>query len=169
MEIQASGSGTNSASTGSASGGNVDTSGSVSGAGSVSVAGVTSGAVSEDSGLPSGSSAGMSGYCDQAEVNGGPQCPLCQNGMLTKCMGDCVDLGTDPNSCGGCGITCPVSAPSCQNGNCVPVADASTDAMEMPDAGIDVVTPASCAPGGPGMTNCGPGGSGTEPMRAVAG
>ncbi len=98
--------------------------------------GVTAGAVSESS----GSSAGMSGYCDQAEVN----------------------TGTDPNNCGGCGITCPVSAPSCEDGHCVPVADASTDAVGPPEAGADAGPPPSCAPGGPGMTDCGSGRSGTE-------
>ena len=87
-----------------------------SGAASVVGTGATAATVSESS----GSSAAMSGYCDQTEVNGGPRCPLCQNGMLSKCMGDCVDIRTDPNNCNGCGITCPVSAPSCDNGSCAP-------------------------------------------------
>jgi sulfatase modifying factor 1 len=47
----------------------------------------------------------------------------------------------------------------------VPSADASGDASA-PDAntdtGVDAAQPPSCAPGGPGMTNCGPGGSATE-------
>jgi sulfatase modifying factor 1 len=40
------------------------------------------------------------------------------------------------------------------------VVEASDDAE--PEAGGDVALPPSCAPVGPGMTNCGPGGSGTE-------
>jgi formylglycine-generating enzyme required for sulfatase activity len=129
----------------------------------------------------------MSGYCDPAEVNGGPRCPQpscvcttpsCEScvdsdatssacpGGGTQCAGGCIDTQTDPNNCGDCGLVCPGSAP-CVAGNCVALVDAGTDAMGVPEtsspeAGDDAGTPPSCAPGGPGMTNCGPGGSGTE-------
>jgi formylglycine-generating enzyme required for sulfatase activity len=69
----------------------------------------------------------------------------------------CVYEQTDPNNCGGCGITCPAAAPSCQFGACTDGVDANlgVEAGEEPGG-------ASCGPGGPGMSNCGPGGSGTE-------
>jgi sulfatase modifying factor 1 len=80
---------------------------------------------------------------------------------MLKCEGDCVDEGTDPNNCGGCGVVCPSG--TCQNGTCVPITDAIADANgDGTEAGTDAGAPPSCAPGGPGMTNCGPGGSGTE-------
>lgn len=163
----ASGSGSASAGAGSASGGSGGTSGVLSGAGSVrGGAGVSADSDSESGCGVSGASTGMSGCCDPAEVNGGTRCPFCSNGM-PKCNGDCVDDETDPDNCGGCGTTCPASAPSCHFGNCVPIVDAGTDGMGEPETGVpeaatDAGPPPSCAPGGPGMTNCGPGGSGTE-------
>jgi sulfatase modifying factor 1 len=84
-----------------------------------------------------------------------------QSGDLTACLTAQSQL-TDPNNCGHCGIQCPASAPSCQNGTCVAALDASTDGAVTAEAGPDAGSPPSCAPGGPGMTNCGPGGSGTE-------
>ena len=38
---------------------------------------------------------------------------------LTECDGACVDVASDPNSCGGCGITCDPTQ-GCLDGDCVP-------------------------------------------------
>jgi formylglycine-generating enzyme len=95
------------------------------------------------------------------------QCPTEQ----TMCrIGLCFDLQTDPHNCGACDRMCAFDE-SCQAGSCVPTVDAGSRGMETvadvdgscgpcPDA--DITSPPSCAPGGPGMTNCGSGGMGTE-------
>ena len=47
-----------------------------------------------------------------------PSAPPCGPG-LTRCAGSCVDLGSDFNNCGSCGVTCP-AGPGwiCSNGFC---------------------------------------------------
>lgn len=40
-------------------------------------------------------------------------------GGLVKCASGCVDLASDPNNCGGCGIVC-AAGESCEAGTCVP-------------------------------------------------
>ncbi len=52
---------------------------------------------------------------------------------LAACNGACVNLNTDPQSCGKCGLTCPAATPNCANGACV--LTCATDA-------------------GPALTNC---------------
>ena len=76
-------------------------------------------------------------------IDFGPHCNggVCGRCLTTLCRGVCVDEKTDPNNCGACGMTCPTGQ-ACQEGSCG--------------------NPPSCAPAGPGMTNCGPGGSGSE-------
>jgi formylglycine-generating enzyme required for sulfatase activity len=69
-------------------------------------------------------------------------CPGSETLCGTAAAAACVNQPTDPNNCGGCGITCGAGQ-SCESGTCV-------------------ANPPSCAPGSPGMTNCGPGGSGDE-------
>ncbi len=68
----------------------------------------------------------------------------CQAGVCgcksfqTSCSGVCVDKLADPKNCGACGTVCSASAPYCAYGSCV-------------------ATPApNCAPGGAGLTDCGP-------------
>ncbi len=157
------GGGSNSAGTGSASGGSA-TAGAVSGSsGAVSgeSAGATSGVVATGTANGSGS-AGGAGTGSSSSSGGSPACPVCPTGATcvdgtcscptgwTACedgagLTACVTAQTvrsDPSNCGHCGIQCPASAPTCQNGSCQ--------------------APPSCATGGPGMTNCGPGGGGTE-------
>jgi formylglycine-generating enzyme required for sulfatase activity len=58
-----------------------------------------------------------------------------------SCGGICVDEQVDANNCGQCEAMC-ASGEVCQSGVCG--------------------NPSSCAPGGPGMTNCRLGGSGIE-------
>jgi sulfatase modifying factor 1 len=70
-----------------------------------------------------------------------PSAPTCEAGTCTcpsgtLCSGACVDETTNANDCGGCGAQCPAATPFCYQGSCT-------------------ATPPSCAPGGPGMTNCG--------------
>jgi len=56
----------------------------------------------------------------------------------TRCGGAyCVDTATDPQNCGACGTVCAKATPECARGACI-------------------ATPApNCAPGGPGLANCG--------------
>jgi sulfatase modifying factor 1 len=155
--------------------------------------GVTAGAVSESGGVGSGT---MSGYCDPAEVNGGPRCgpPTgsacvsdsdCAAGLACafqvsdgcSAQGTCqaVPMGGLPCAlepactCAGttdlmpgCGLGGPngqyAKEPIAYAGTCEGV-DGGPIAIE---AGADAGLPPSCAPGGPGMTNCGSSGSGTE-------
>jgi sulfatase modifying factor 1 len=74
--------------------------------------------------------------CQGGRSDSGATITPCQ-----RCGGACVNQQVDPSNCGGCGLTCPVGQ-VCQNGTCG--------------------NPPSCAPGGQGMTNCGPGGRETE-------
>jgi hypothetical protein len=65
----------------------------------------------------------------------GGVCVSCPSGM-SACglsLRVCVDEQTDPNNCGACGVVCAQASMSdtsltCENGNCVPIADASADA-----------------------------------------
>ena len=104
-------------------------------------------------------------------------------GELGK-LGSCVDaqsVHSDANNCGHCGIKCPASAPICQNDSCTcpsaivcnGVCAEPSDPNNCGACGTlcppeqvcqsgSCGNPPSCAPGGPGMTNCGPAGSGPE-------
>ncbi len=100
--------------------------------------------------------------------------------MDPQAAGACVNEQTDPFNCGQCGVTCPASAPICQNGSCVCVTmcggscvNARIDSDNCGGCGVACPPatvcvngvcgqPPSCAPGGPGMTNCSPGDGGTE-------
>jgi formylglycine-generating enzyme len=170
------------------SGGGGGTSGSGSGeTGSVgaSASAISGSATGSDLGIGSGlPSTGAIGSGGSAGTNGGtgeyaqpsygvgfvctaPGMCTCDPGW-TECAGNieqltCVteqSVQTDPNNCGHCGIQCPTSAPSCESGSCLPFVDASANGT---DASADAgPPPPSCAAGGLGLTNCGPGGSGTE-------
>jgi hypothetical protein len=59
----------------------------------------------------------------------------CLAGQIV-CAGACVTPSSDPSNCGACGKACSGSSPYCAAGRCED-------------------TPPSCAPGGPGMTDCG--------------
>jgi sulfatase modifying factor 1 len=86
---------------------------------------------------------------------------VCQQGVCVPCpagtsacdiFAACVDEQTDPNNCGDCGVQCPASAPSCQNGGCVCVGtlcsgtcvDEQTDPNNCGQCGVRCV--ASSAP-----------------------
>ena len=138
---------TSGGSTGSTSGASAP-SGSRAVAGSlVGGAGVTSGgSAGTGSGGVSGTLADAVVICPLGTSSAGALCVPCATGM-TACLvdgdGTCVDAQTDPNNCGGCGITCPVPAPSCQFGTCCDpagvVCDDTVDSGPVPsDAGQDV-------------------------------
>ena len=80
--------------------------------------------------------------CPTGQVNQNGDCAPCSSGE-TACGDLCVNEQTDPNNCGACGFACTGTTLFCTNGACAS-------------------NPPSCAAGGPGMTNCGSGGSGTE-------
>jgi hypothetical protein len=80
-----------------------------SGSGSGSDSGSSSG--SGDSGDSSGSSSSSSSSSGGGSGGGG-----CDAGDI-NCSGQCVDLQTDPNHCGSCGVTCAGSL-TCSSGAC---------------------------------------------------
>ncbi|HTB75765.1 MAG TPA: SUMF1/EgtB/PvdO family nonheme iron enzyme, partial [Polyangiaceae bacterium] len=60
---------------------------------------------------------------------------LCDDGG-TVCGNDCVDKRTDARNCGACENVCSGATPVCMDGTCT-------------------ARSTSCAPGGPGLTDCG--------------
>jgi hypothetical protein len=56
-------------------------------------------------------------YGDDCERDINPAPPQCAGG-LTKCGGVCVNLSSDPNNCGACGVRCPPGWQSCSGGTC---------------------------------------------------
>ena len=149
------------------SGSSIAASGVVSGVSSGLAAGVSSGcAVNVPSG-PGGPCAPRADDCSSPGIGcadglacsspTGGTCVPCSGGQ-TACGFVCVNEQTDPYNCGGCGVVCAEESMSdpaltCQNGTCVPIADASADASDdgtAPSEAGDAGTPPRCAPGGPG-------------------
>ncbi|MCD6499937.1 MAG: MYXO-CTERM sorting domain-containing protein [Deltaproteobacteria bacterium] len=58
-----------------------------------------------------------------------PVVPACDQG-LTDCDGDCVDLDSDDDNCGGCGQAC-ASGQTCRDGSCQ---DAENTGLQDEDA-----------------------------------
>jgi hypothetical protein len=58
------------------------------------------------------------GECDPSGGGGTITTPVCAEG-LTYCGGACVDLGSDPNNCGGCGAGCEGGGGTCVGGTLV--------------------------------------------------
>ncbi|HEX8795579.1 MAG TPA: hypothetical protein VF765_31735 [Polyangiaceae bacterium] len=115
--------------------------GSSSGADSGGSSGGSSGSSSGGSGSGSGSGS-SSGGADAG-------CPMpCNNGHVC-CGGVCVDKYDDPLNCGGCGLACPSSLPTCIGGNC---AATPCDADAAACAGSQTCCGASCC--NPGQICC---------------
>ena len=104
-----------------ATGGQTGTGGSAAGAGGSSSGGSTgatggSGGAAGASGS-GGSGASLGGSGGNAGVGGSGV--VCSAG-LTSCSGACVDLQSDPNNCGGCGLnSCATNSMGCSAGQCV--------------------------------------------------
>ncbi len=112
----AGGSGTSGGASG-ASGGASGTSGGASGtsggaSGTSGGASGTSGGTSGTSGGTSGTSGGTSGTTG-SDGGSGIVCPV----PRVACSGECVDLSTDEDNCGACGLVCPSGI--CRAGRCV--------------------------------------------------
>ena len=58
----------------------------------------------------------------------------CPSGMI--CDGACVNVGTEPTSCGACGNVCPTGEPFCEGGACV--AACSQGLTECSGACVDI-------------------------------
>ncbi len=60
----------------------------------------------------------VDGYCVAEEIEE----PVCPGATESECDGECVDVETDENHCGGCGIECSTEVedgvPACVDGNC---------------------------------------------------
>jgi hypothetical protein len=73
------------------------------------------------------------------------------------CFGDCTDVRSDPENCGGCGITCvvPFAAAACVDGVCTvgECEDGAGDCDGDPSNGCESV--ATCVPGAACTTVCG--------------
>jgi sulfatase modifying factor 1 len=85
--------------------------------------------------------------CSTGEVCEGGTC-TCLTG--TYCGGACSNEQTDRNNCGACGAACSGSTPYCYQGSCT-------------------ATLPSCAPGGPGITNCASGESCCTSLEVTGG
>jgi hypothetical protein len=106
-----------------------------------------SGGTGNHSGSHSGTGvpyANVSGACDCRDVTCAIPCPspLCAS-EDTLCANSCVNVQTDPNNCGYCGVTC-AAGQGCQDGGCGPVADAAplADTALVADASNDSTTEA---------------------------
>jgi len=67
--------------------------------------------------LPSGGTACGSGYCVGGLVCLNGQCERACDAGTTRCGQDCVDVGSNPSHCGGCGVAC-ASGQVCAGGVC---------------------------------------------------
>jgi hypothetical protein len=60
------------------------------------------------------------GTCPQDTFCGSGGMCMCNNTELTLCNGACVNLQTNPNNCGGCGVdSCATTFMGCSAGQCV--------------------------------------------------
>jgi len=103
---------------------------------------------------------------------------------LAYCAGACVDLATDPLSCGACGMACAESAPTCELGKCIGGGSCSAPLTDCAGACVDLsADPAHCgacgnacgagttcipSPGGGASCLCSPGftGASCSPCRS---
>jgi hypothetical protein len=119
------------------------------------------GSTSGDASVDGSGSDGGSGVSSGDSSGCGTACM----GDLVCCSGNCVNTSDDPSNCGGCGIACSPGtycnlgppnpgnggrSPSCQRSPSDGGADSGSGSL-----GDSSTMPPSCAPGGPGMTNCG--------------
>jgi hypothetical protein len=100
--------------------------------------------------------------CNTILPNGKPavQCPAGE----TCCDGECVETGSDPDNCGGCGVFCG-PCQFCNFGECEDLPDGAFDCNRNPlIAGTSSLCTGQCTPGSNtgicdgGICNCGPGG-----------
>ena len=71
-----------------------------------------------------GHGVGLCGYTSICGAN------RCSGATPTCCSGSCVDTGSDPKNCGGCGQACCMAAPACQTGACSWPSDAGASCSD---------------------------------------
>jgi sulfatase modifying factor 1 len=124
-------------------------------------AGCSGWATSTNPSAASGTST-LNGSCANSSSGAGESGSPCPAGGQIRCScGTCIDGQSDSNNCGICGYAC-APGHSCVGGSCVSTLGASGDGAMGAEGGSDAGEPPSCAPGGPGMTDCGAGDAGTE-------
>lgn len=96
-----------------------------------------------------------------------PESNPCPTGQTLECTGDagvllCVDLQTDANNCGACGVKCPANAMgnpgtcvdgACREAPCAPIKCIATICGAMPDECGGTIDCGACVNGNPCVTN----------------